>query len=336
MPSITVSGSLSIVGQTDLSYDKRYAANAKQLRRNPKSLTVWGDSILKGGITGAGTLSIVGQTDLYDNARVGSAALQAQGNPKSLTVYGNETVQGTISATSDVSTSARVLANTVKANGATKLTLDDSVDVVGTLSAPAIRVFNIQTSSGTSTSTGNPVTDFLQIRNEANQLIASFNGASMTASLSTSLTLTQPAYFGAVEATSVKLGDNDLQALLNDKQAKLILWTLPSSTGTSAGRLFDLDSVYFRSLQVSAPLSITTSANPRLSISSDAYSMGEVDDLFQNVTTQPVSSATAAELAQREWTISSSASIVKTLTLNTLTGGYLCGLSLSPDVSVTT
>ena len=56
---------------------------------------------------------------------------------------------------------------------------------------------------------------------------------------------------------------------------------------------------------------------------------------FQTVGTAQMSSATTEQLALREYAISASAPIVKALTFNASTGGYLCGLSLSPDVSLT-
>ena len=205
----------------------------------------------------------------------------------------------------------------------------------GIPTAPALKVFNIQTSSGTSTKTGNPVTDFLQIRNEANQLIASFNGANMTASLATTLTMTEPAYFNAVDATSVTLNSVDLQTTLNDKQRKFITGPLPVAAGATTGRLFDMDGIYFRCLQANGPLSISTTGNSHLSLSSDTYSKGEIDGMFQQVGTVQMGNVTAAQLNLREWTVAASAPIVKTLAFNPLTGGFECGLSLSPNLSVT-
>ena len=46
-------------------------------------------------------------------------------------------------------------------------------------------------------------------------------------------------------------------------------------------------------------------------------------------------SVTPTQLNLREWTVAASAPIVKTLAFNSLTGGFECGLSLSPNLSVT-
>ena len=155
----------------------------------------------------------------------------------------------------------------------------------------------------------------------------------MTASLSTSLTLTQSAYFGAVEATSVKLGSADLQATLDDKQRKFITGPLPVAEGATTGRLFDMNGIYFRCLQANGPLSISTSGNSHLSLSSDTYSKGEIDGMFQAVGTAQMGNITPSQLNLREWTVAASAPLVKTLTFNATTGGFLCGLSLSAQIS---
>jgi hypothetical protein len=184
-----------------------------------------------------------------------------------LTVVGNEVLQGSLSATSDLSTSTRVLTDTLQAKSASQVTLNDNVDVVGALSAPSLKVFNLQTSSGTSTKTGNPVSDSMQIRNLANQLLLSVDGASKSMTMSTSLTCTQPAYFGAVETTSVKLGANDLQAALDDKQRKFITGPCRSRRARRQAESSTWTGIYFRCLQVNWPLSIATSGNSHLSLS---------------------------------------------------------------------
>ena len=79
---------------------------------------------------------------------------------------------------------------------------------------------------------------------------------------------------GAVEATTVKLGGTDLQTTLDAKQGKLLIGPLP----IGGARLFDLDSVYFRAIQLSAPLSVATTGNSHITISSDTYSKQEIED----------------------------------------------------------
>ena len=59
---------ISVSGASALG-DVRIGSIEQQTAGVNKSLTVWGSSILKGGITGSGTLSVVGQTDLYDDTR---------------------------------------------------------------------------------------------------------------------------------------------------------------------------------------------------------------------------------------------------------------------------
>ena len=119
----------------------------------------------------------------------------------------------------------------------------------------------------------------MQIRNVANQC-------------------TQPAYFGAVEATSVRFGSADLQAALDDKQRKFITGPLPVAAGATTGRLFDVDGIYFRCLQANWPLSISTTGNSHLSLSSDTYSKGEIDGMFQQVGAVQMGNVTSAQISE--------------------------------------
>ena len=75
---------------------------------------------------------------------------------------------------------------------------------------------------------------------------------------------------GNVDNTSdlLKPTSTATQTALDAKQAKFMIGTLP----TGGARLFDLDSVYFRAIQAAAPLSVSTSANSHITLSSDTYS----------------------------------------------------------------
>ncbi len=77
-----------------------------------------------------------------------------------------------------------------------------------------------------------------------------------------------------MEATTVKLGGADLQTMLDAKQGKLVIGPLP----IGGAKLFDLDPVCFRAIQVSAPLSVAPTGNSHITINSDTYSKQRIEN----------------------------------------------------------